>query len=149
MNKLFACVAVGGLVSAPSMASVRTAAYSQSSDIQVAQASMFAGLTYRIGVDRKTGTAKGRASLKIAGMTATPATGALKFSEGIAFTGGKTGKPALHLAGQDLGQLNTKAQLNGTNTALVVGGVILLAVAVALVASDIHHDNKCSEEEDC
>jgi hypothetical protein len=135
MNKLIACLVLGGLVSAPAMASVRTAAYSQSSDMNVAQPSMFAGATYRVGFDRKSGTTTGRASVKIAGMTATRETGGMKFAEGIALTGGKTGKPALHLAGLDIDDLERRSNLSTGATIAIGVGVVLLVGAVIIATT--------------
>lgn len=135
MNKLIACVALGGLVSAPSMASIRSAAYSQTSDINVAQPSMFAGATYRVGLDRKSGTTKGRASLKVAGMTATRETGGMRFAEGVELTGGKTGKPALHLAGHDIGDFERRSHLSTGATIAIGIGVVLLVGAVVLAVT--------------
>ena len=149
MNKLITLSAMTSLLASPAWGSVREAAFASSADRHVAQTSMFAGATYRVALDLRTSEPRDRASLKLAGMSQVPGSSEIRFGQGLELTGGQTGKPALHLAGQDIGQLNTKAQLSGTGTALIIGGVIVLGVVVALVAADIHHDNKCSEEEGC
>ena len=89
---------------------------------------MFAGATWRVGLDRRTGDSRGRASLKLSGMTYAPASSEVRFGQGLEIAAGRTGKPALHTAGQDIGQLKTKAQLSGTTTAVVVGGILVLGL---------------------
>lgn len=149
MRVLIMTLAMIGLATAPATASVRDAAFSSSSDRLNVQASVFAGASYRVGLDRRTGGPRGQASLKLSGMTKASDTSVVRFGQGLEIIRGEAGAPGLYLAGQDVGELKSKAQLKGTGTALIIGGVVLLAVAVALVASDIHHKNKCSEEEDC
>jgi hypothetical protein len=131
MNKLIACVALCGLVSAPSMASVRAAAFSQSSDINVSRPSMFAGATYRVGFDRRSGTAKGRASLLISGMRMKQDSSGFRLGQGLELTGGKTGKLALHLVGQDVGELKKRAQMSTGGKIAIAVGVVALAGAIA------------------
>lgn len=149
MNNFVSMLAIAGLIASPASASVRDAAFADSGDRSVARTSTFAGVSYRVGLETTTGKPTGVASLQLAAMTHASGSAQMRFSDGLQLRAGKSGKPALHLAGQDIGELNRKAELDGTGTALVIGGVVLLAVIVAVVASDIHHKNKCSEEEDC
>ena len=149
MNKLLTLLTMTSLLASPAVGSVKDAAFASSSDRHGAQTSMFAGATYSVALDRRTHEKRERASLKFAGMSHVPGSSEIRFGDGLELTSGRTGRPALHIAGQDVGQLNAKAQLSGTGTALIIGGVIVVGVVVALVASDLHHDNKCSEEEDC
>ena len=149
MKPFLAGLTMASLIISPAAASVRDAAFSTSSDRPAAQTSMFAGATYRIDFDRRKNEPRGRASLKLSGMATSPGSSAIRFSDGLEISGGQSGKPAVYLAGRDLGQLKRKAELSGSGTALIIGGIVVLAVVVVLVASDVHHDNKCSEEEDC
>ena len=95
---------------------------------------MFAGVTYRVGLDRRTSEARGRASLAFTGMKRTP-TDDFKFRQGIELSLGRTGKPALYLAGQDLGQVKAKANLSSTATiGIVVVGVLAIGAVAAYYA---------------
>lgn len=150
MNKLLSLVAMTNLLVSPGWGSVREAALSSSADRHPAQTSVYAGATYRIPLDRHTKEQRGRASLKLAGMSRVPGSSDIRFSQGLELAGGQTGKLALHLAGQDIGQLDKKAQLSGTGTALIIGGVVVLAVVAALVVSDYERSQRCiGEEGDC
>lgn len=149
MKGLCSLFAATSLLASPVLGSVRDAASASSGNHRIAQTSIFAGATYRVSLDQSSSKPRGRASLKLAGMSHVPGSAQINLGDGLELTGGKRGRPALHLAGRDIGQLNRKAELDGTGTALIIGGVVLLAVVVALVASDLHHKNKCSEEEDC
>lgn len=150
MKGFVAVLAMSSLVATPALGSVREAAFASSSDRRLAQSSMFAGAHYRVGLDRRSSNASGRASLKLSGMSYTPGSSEVRFGSGLELTAGKTGRPALHLAGQDLGQLRTKAQLSGTATAVIVGGVILLGVVAAVAVSEYERSQRCiGEEGDC
>lgn len=148
MSKFIATLAMATMIATPAFANGRDAALASSSDRPAAHSAVFAGATYRISLDRRFDQRRGRASLKLAGVSYLPGSSEIRFSDGLELTGGKTGKPAFHLAGQDIGQLNKTTELSGTGTALIVGGVIVLGVIVALVAADLHHDNKCSDGPD-
>lgn len=150
MRNLVTFCAVASLVAMPANADVREAAYASSSDRTVAQTSMFVGATYRIGLGRGTDDRRGRASLRLAGMSYAPASSELRLGEGLELSAGKTGKPALYLAGQDVGEFKSKAQMKGATTAIIVGGVILLGVVAAVALSDYQRSLKCiGEEGDC
>jgi hypothetical protein len=149
MKKALAWLATVSLVISPATAGLSEAAFSSSAERASMQTSMFAGATYRIGFDRHRNVPRGRASLRLGGMAKSPTTSQFQFNDGLEIRGGETGKPALYLAGRDIGRLQRKSELSGSGTALVIGGIVVLAVVVALVAADAHHDNKCSEEEDC
>lgn len=150
MKKLITLLAMTSLSASPAWGSVREAAFASSTDRPATQTSIFAGATYRVGLDRRTSQQRGRASLKLAGTNHVPGSSEIRFGDGLELTGGQTGKPALHLAGQDIGQLNRKANLSGTGTALIIGGVIVLGVVAALVISDYERSQRCiGEEGDC
>lgn len=149
MNKLVAILATSSLMASPAAAGVRAAAYASSADSHSAQTSMFAGATYRVGFDHRDSRPRGRAAINIAGMSRTPTAG-FKIGQGLELSGGRTGKPALFLAGQDVGEFKGKAQLSGTTTALIVGGVILVGVVAAVLISDYQRSQRCiGEEGDC
>ena len=149
MKTLIAVAAVTGLVATPLSATVRDAAYASSSDRQATQTSLFAGATYRVGLDNRAGEPRGRASLAFAGMARTPAND-FRFGQGLEISRGQTGKPALFMAGQDVGQVKDRANLSGGTTAIIVGGVILLVVVAAVVISDYQRSQRCiGEEGDC
>ena len=134
MNKLPTLFVMISLSASPAWGSVREAAFASSADRPAAQTSMFAGATYRVGLDRRTSEARGRASLAFIGMTRTP-TNDIKFRHGIELSQGQTGKPALYLAGQDLGQVKAKANLSSTATiGLVVVGVLAIGAVAAYYA---------------
>lgn len=149
MNRLIAMLSMSSLVASPAMASVRAAAYASTADRHSAQTSLFAGATYRIGFDRRDSRQRGRAAINIAGMSRTP-TAEFRVGQGLELTGGKGGKPTLSLAGQDLGQFKQRAQLKGTTTALIIGGVVLVGVVAAVLISDYQRSQRCiGEEGDC
>jgi hypothetical protein len=150
MRNLLALCAMASLVAAPASASVREAAFALSTDRPVAQTSMFVGATYRIGLDRRTDDQPSRAALRLSGMSHAPGSSELRLGKGLELSAGKTGKPAWYLAGQDVGEFKSKAQMNGTTTAVIVGGVILLGVIAAVVISDYQRSQRCiGEEGDC
>lgn len=147
MKRFIAVLAMSSLAATPALGSVRDAAFSSSADRPAAQTSVFAGATYRVGLDRRAAEARGRASLKVAGMSNAPGSPDFRFGNGLEITAGRTGKPAVHLAGQDIGQLNRKAQLSGTTTALIVGGVLIAAAVTALVLVDYTRDRRRCEDD--
>lgn len=134
MKNIVRCLVISSILAAPANANGRDALFQSSAEPSATRTSMFAGATYRIGFDRRAGKAKGRAALSFGTMALSPTTASVRFSDSFQLTGGRTGKPALHIAGQDVGELGKTAQLNGTTTAiLIAGGVVLLVVgAVAL-----------------
>jgi hypothetical protein len=134
MKTIASILTIASLASAPATAGVRDAAFAFSSDRAPAHTSMFVGATYRVGVDRTVGKAKGRASLRIAGMAMTPGSADVRFAQGLELTAGRAGKPALHIAGQDIGQIKRKANL-GTGGAIAIGVGVVLLVGVAVLAA--------------
>lgn len=141
MTRLTALLAITCLAATPAAGGVREAAFASSSDQTNAKASLFVGASYRLGFDRAAKSTKGRASLKMSGMTHRPATSELRFGQGIEFAAGRTGKPALFLAGSDVGELQKSARLNGTTTAVVAVVGVALLVGVVFLAT--HCDNDC------
>ena len=140
MKSFASILAVASLANAPVAASVRDAALSSSSDRPEMRTSMFAGATYRVGFNRKTGKVVGRASLKIAGMTSVPGSPYAKFANGFEITGGKTGQPALHLRGMDIGEIERKASLS-TGATIAIGVGVLSVAGVIILAT--YCDNDC------
>jgi hypothetical protein len=130
-----ALVALLGLVSAPVHASVREAALTTSADVRSTQSGMFAGATLRVGFDRSAGKARGRAALAISGMTKDPGSAGVRFGDGFELAAGRTGKPALHVAGQDVGEFGRQNNLS-TAAAIAIGvGLVVVVGAAVLLAS--------------
>lgn len=149
MKTFTSLLAVISLIGAPATAGVREAALTTSSDRQITRTSLFVGATYRVGLDRRTGGQGGRASLRFAGMSRSSGS-EIRFSQGLELKAGASSRPAVYLAGHDIGQLRTKSHLNGTTTAVIVGGVLLLGVIAAVAVSDYERDQRCiGEEGDC
>lgn len=137
MKKLTALAAMTCLAASPALGSVRNAAFASSTDRPAGQTSMFIGVTYRVGLARQTSTPRGRASLTVAGMARMP-TNELRFGQGLEISGGKSGNPALYIAGRDVRGLGKQANMsNGGKIAIGVGVVVLVgAVVVAAIAID-------------
>jgi hypothetical protein len=133
MKTFVSVLVVASLVATPAAASVRDAAFASSADRGRAETSMFVGVSYRVTSNHRTSAPQGRASFKMSGMAHTPGTSDFKFGHGLEISSGETGKPALFVAGHDVGQLDRKAHLSGGNTALIVVGVLVVAAAVAAV----------------
>jgi hypothetical protein len=134
VKKLVSLLALTSLAATPVSASVRDAAFASTADRSAATTSLFVGATYRVGLHPRDEARKGRASLMVAGMKMTPASAGIRFGKGLELTSGKTGKPALHIAGQDISQFERKANL-GTGGAIAIGLGVALLVGVAVVAS--------------
>jgi len=149
VKKLVYLLAVTGLAATPVSASVRDAAFASSADWPAVGTSMFAGATYRVSLDRRTTDARGRASLKLAGMTKAAGSAEIRFGQGLELTGGKTGRPALFLAGQDVGQFKSKAQMSGTTAVVMVGGLILLGVGAVVAINEYKASHCIGERGDC
>lgn len=141
MLKFISVIAVASLAAAPLAASVREAAFSTSADRPAIQTSVFAGTTYRMGLDRRVSKAPGRLSLKLSGMAWSPATAELRLGQGLEFGAGNSGKPALLVGGKDIGSMHKAAKLNGTTTAVVV--VLGAAILVGAIFLATHCDNDC------
>ena len=134
MYKPIAFLAMTSLLTSPVLGSVREAAFSSSSDRHGSQNSMFAGATYRVGFDRRSGEPRGRASLNVAGMTRTP-TADFKIGQGLEIRGGRTGKPAFLLGGREIDLKNRKANLSsGATIAIVAVGVLAVGAVVTYYA---------------
>jgi hypothetical protein len=132
-------------LAAPAMADVRTAAFADGADRSPIQTSVFAGATLRIGLDRKSGEPRHRASLGISGMALDPATSSFQVGQGIELSLSGAGKPALMLGGSDAGDLWRTANMSGGGkAALIVGGVALALGVAALVAVDTL---RCEDED--
>ena len=131
-------LAMVSLPLSPAAASVRDAAFASSADQTHAQASIFAGATYRLNLGRAAEGPRGRASLKLSGMKAAPRTSEIKFGQGLEITAGKTGKPALLVAGRSTENLGNRSNLGtGGKVALVViGAVVVAGVVVALLIDE-------------
>ena len=143
MRRLIAVLAVASVTVSPATASVRDAAFASSSDRILAQTSMFAGATYRVGFDGRSGKPRGHAAVQLSGMVMSANSTEIRFGQGLQITGGKTGKPALFLSGRDVGQLGDQARLSkGATVGLVVLGVVVVAGAVVALAIDARLDRQ-------
>jgi hypothetical protein len=133
MNRLIGLTVVACLAgtSVSAFANPYVAAYSQSGDVHSARSSMFAGATYRVGLDRRSGRAEGRASLKLAGMSMAQGSAQVRFGQGLELTGSGTGRPVLLLNGSKVGHLSKRANMSSGGKAAVIAGVVLLAGTVA------------------
>ena len=140
MKSFASILAVASLAGAPVAASVRDAAFSSSSDRAEVRTSVFAGATYRVGLDQVSSKPVGRASLKIGGMTRVPGSTYAKFANGFEITGGRTGRPALHLGGMEIGDIERKANLS-SGAAIAVGVGVLLVAGLLVLAT--YCDNDC------
>ncbi len=142
---LAALLAITSLTS-PALADPYQAAFASSSDQPQAQASMFTGVRYRVSLDRKPGQPRARASLTFAGMRQRVDGSELQIGSGLEIAAGKTKKPALHLAGQDIGELKNVSSLDGTTTVAIVAGVLVAAAIVgALLIDDKLEDDNDAE----
>ena len=119
----------------PAFADVRTAAYASASDRAQYQTSMFAGATVRIGLNRKAGEPRHRASLGVSGMSRGTSTQTIQVGRGLELSLTDKGKPGLFIGGSDAGELWRAAQMSGGGkTALIVGGAVAVLGIAALVA---------------
>lgn len=141
MNEFVPFLAIASMISAPTIASVRDAAFSTSADRPVAQTSTFVGLSYRVGLRTRTGQPTGMASLKIAAMSKAPESADMKLADGLQLGAGKSGRATLFLAGREAGDLQKAANLNGTTTAILAVAGVALLVGVIFLAT--HCDNDC------
>ena len=140
MKLLASILAIAGLAGAPVAASVRDAAFSSSADRAETRTSVFAGATYRVGLNGKSRKPVGRASLKIAGMTKVAGSPYAQFANGFEITGGKTGQPALHLGATDIGDIERRANLS-TGASVAIGVGVLLVVGLLVLTT--YCDNDC------
>jgi hypothetical protein len=139
MNKFFTMIGMTSLLASPALGSVRDAAFASSADSTAAQTSIFVGATYRVELGKRTVETPGRASLAFTGITRTP-TNDIKFRQGLELSQGETGKASLYIAGQNIGEIERKANLS-SGAAIAIGvGVILVAGVIVLAT---YCDNDC------
>ncbi len=139
MKEFVSLLVLTSLGASPGMASVRDAAFASSADQPAVQTSMFVGATY-VDLNRRSTERNGRAALKFSGMARTAGSATVKFGQGFEIAGGKTGKPALYLAGREMGRFDRQSNLSG-GAAIGIGvGVVLIAGAIFLAT---HCDNDC------
>jgi hypothetical protein len=141
MKKLIALLAMTSLSATPAAASVRDVAFSSSADQARAQTSMFAGASYRVVLGGTGENPRSRASLKLSGMMKVPGASEIRFGQGLEVARGIAGKPALFVAGRDVGKLGDQARLgSGGTIALVVVGLVVVAGGAAALAIDARDD---------
>ena len=139
MKRLISLFAVTSLVTSPAAATIREAAFASSADRHGTQTSMFVGATYRLAFDKRTVGSWGRASLAFTGVTRTP-TNDFKFRQGMELSRSQTGKLSLYIAGQDVGEVERKANLS-TGAGIAIGLGVLLVAGVVVLAT--YCDNDC------
>lgn len=133
-------------MSSAAFADVRTAAFTSASDRPATQTSMFVGTTVSFSLTGKSSRPRYRAALGIGGMARNTGTSELKVGQGLelALTGKK--RPALHMAGSDVGQMWRTTKLSGGGkTALIIGGVAVALGVAALVVADKVEDERDSD----
>ena len=145
MKRLSALLAITSILSAPAYANPREAALASSGDRSAVQTSVFAGATYRVGLDRRTNQRRGKAALTFAGMTQSPTAG-FTVGQGLELSGGEGGKARLYLAGQEVGQLGKRANMSTGGTIAVVAGAVVLVGAIAFGAYYLDA-TKCDRQE--
>ena len=146
MKKLIGFLTLSGMLASPVAASPRDAAFSSTDDRAQSRNSTFVGATYRIGFDRGTGKPRGRASFQVSAMTSTPDASVLRIGQGLELAGAKSGKPALFIAGRDVGELGNRNHLStGATIALAVVGVVVVAGGVVALLIDERLDRQNQE----
>ena len=145
-TKNFACfLALTGL-STPALADVRTVAYASAADRAPTQTSMFAGATLRLGLNRKSGEPRYRASLGFSGMARNPGAPGVQVGQGLELSLSGNGRPALYIGGSDAGELWKAAKMSGGGkAALIVGGTAAVLGIAALVA---YESLPCQDDDD-
>jgi hypothetical protein len=98
---------------------------------------MFAGATYRIALDGRTGPATGEMRLKIAGHSYDPVQVRHRFSSGLEFGRGERGTAVLTIAGRPANLAAETPEFERKNTALIVLGVIVLVGGVLLILTSM------------
>lgn len=79
-------------------------------------------------------------------MAMTPGTSEIKFGKGFELSRGKSGNPALLIAGRDAGELGDRANLGtGATVAIVVVGAVVVAGVVAALLIDERLDRQNTE----
>ena len=143
MRNLVAFCAMTSLIGKPLSAAVRDAAFVSSADRPTAQTSMFVGASYRLSLGGHKSQSRSRASLKIAGMSATTDSSSIRLGDGLELAEGNAGRPTVYLAGRDVSQMNKRANISdGGKVALAVTGlVVIVGVVAALVIADRLNDD--------
>ena len=140
MKKLASLLALSILLASPAEAGVREAALASSADQSSAQTSLFVGVTYRAGLQRRTSDPKGRLAIRLSGMALAPRSSRLAIGDGFEIARGKAGRPSLFLAGRNVDEIRPKSNLS-SGAAIGIGlGVVLIAGAVFLAT---YCDNDC------
>ena len=146
MKHLIGFVTSAAMLATPVAASPRDAAFSSTDERAQPRNSTFVGATYRIGLDRGTGKPHGRASLQVSAMTSAPDASVLRIGQGLELSGAKGGKPALFIAGRDVGELGNRNRLStGATVALVVVGIVVVAGGVVALLIDERLDRQNQE----
>ena len=134
-------------LAAPVAAHPHDVAFASSAGPQdAARPLMFGGATFRMALDGR-GTAKPELALRFSGGTQSTA-GLPRLGEGFALTGGKGGKARLSIAGQDSAAIGKRLNMSGGQTALVVGGIILVGGIVLVASSGIGDSAAAAFDED-
>ena len=143
MKSSVSVLAVASLITAPAAASVREAAFASSADRARAETSMFVGANYSVGLDRKSNSRQGRASLKVAGMVKTP-NAQFRLGEGVALAAGAKGKTAFLVGGQEIAIKDGKSNLS---TGAAIGIAVVGVLAVGAVAAYYALRDPCDYKE--
>lgn len=124
-------------MSVPALANPRDAAFATSGDRPAIHGGMFAGASYRIALDGRTGPAQGEMRLKLAGHSYDPAQVRHRFGSGLEFGQGERGTAVLWIAGRPANLAAEAPDFERENTALIVLGVIVLVGGVLLILSSM------------
>ena len=94
---------------------------------------MFGGATFRMALDGRGGR-KPELALRFTGGTQSLGA-APRLGEGFALTAGHGGKARLSIAGQDSAAIGKRLNMSGGQTALLVGGIVIVGGLVLLATS--------------
>ena len=118
----------------PATAGVREAAFASAGDHAGVRTGVFAGATYRMALDGRSDRRNGQTTLQVAGFAAAPGRTGMQLGSGIELGRGANGTARLSIAGVPAGQIGKRLNMSGgAKTALIVGGVVLLAAGAAVV----------------
>jgi hypothetical protein len=145
MNRFVTSSIMASLIAAPASAAVRDAAFASSSDRMPTQASVFAGATYSVALNRGSKGAQGYASLRLSGMTRSWNGARLQVGQGAELRLGAQGRPMLLAGGQEIDQLKRRSNLSGGTVAVIVVGVLAVGAAAAYFALRDPCDHKQCE----
>ena len=129
----FASAVALASLAVPVAAQPRSAAFETSADPSSSRPFMFTGATFRLSLDGR-GQRRPEFAMRVAGGVQgrdfLP-----RIGEGIAFSAVPGVKPQMKLAGQDAKVLTRRLNMSdGATAALVVGGIVVVGLAVALAA---------------